>query len=225
MIIAEVGTNHGGNMGIAKHLIHQAKVCKADIVKFQLYDTDDIVPKNHSAYYDLNDAQLSRYQWEELVNECERDRIEFMASVFDVERVSWCESVNMKRYKIASRSIYNQPLIDAVLKTGKPMIVSLGKMDARGKPDLPAEYLYCVAKYPCPLSDLHLEKVDFTKYGFSDHTIGIEAAICAIARGARIVEKHFTLDKTTEGHDHVCSMEPDELHALVEFSKKWERMK
>ena len=160
------------------------------------------------------------------MNQCIKTGIEFLASVFDAERVSWCEAVNMKRYKIASRSIYNQPLLDAVLKTGKPMIISLGRMDSRGKPDIPkAQYLYCVAKYPAPLSDLHLERVDFSKYGVSDHTVGIEAAMCAIARGARIVEKHFTLDKTLPGHDQACSMEPSELIKLVEFSRKWEEMR
>lgn len=223
LIIAEIGHNHNGDMSIARDLIRSAKECGADIAKFQLYDTAKIFPPDHKWYWDLERGELSKEQWLEVVSECDKAGIEFLASPFDVERVDWCEEVGMKRYKIASRSIYDTELIDRVIQTGKEVIVSLGKIDERGIPDIDAKFLYCVAKYPTLPSDIHFP--DFDSYaGFSDHTIGIEAAVVAMARGARIIEKHFTLDKKMDGCDHTGSMEPDELKQLVQYSKKIEAL-
>jgi len=150
-----------------------------------------------------------------------------MTSVFDPERVWWCEEIGVKCYKIASRSIYDKELIDAIARTGKDIIASLGmyqgkefpKIDTYGKVD----FLYCVSKYPTLPEDLNFLEVDFNRYsGFSDHTIGIEAALVAMARGAKIIEKHFTLDKKMHGPDHIISMERQELRQMVEFSRKFE---
>jgi sialic acid synthase SpsE len=145
-----------------------------------------------------------------------------MASVFDVTRVAWLEAAGVRRYKIASRSVRDVPLVEAVAATGKRVVVALGMW---GEPDFPTiearggvDFLYCVSKYPTELSDLGFDKVDFTKYaGFSDHTIGIDAPVAALARGARIIEKHFTLDKTMFGPDHSGSMTPAELVELCRF--------
>ena len=229
MIISEIGHNHNGNMQLMIELIRQAKINGADIAKFQLYDIDKILKPEHPAYEDLKRGQLSKDDWFRSVDECNRQGIEFLASPFDVERVGWCQEAGVKRFKIASRSIYDMELIEAVRVTGKDMIISLGMVDERGIPKLPestiVRYLYCVAKYPAPLSDLHLGKVDFRKYaGFSDHTEGIEAAMVAISRGADIIEKHFTLSKSMDGCDHVCSMEPLELKQLSMFAEKVREM-
>lgn len=222
-IIAEIGQNHNGDMQLARRLIAEARAAGAGVAKFQVYDARALFPKEGNEWFDYNcKTELSRNDVETLARDCEREGIEFMASVFDVERVAWLEAVGMRRYKIASRSVKDRALIGAVAGTGKPMLVSLGMWDGADFPQITApggvEYLYCVSKYPTEMSDLHFGKVDFAKYaGFSDHTIGIDAPMIALSRGARIIEKHFTLDKTMVGPDHSGSMTPSELAALSRF--------
>lgn len=229
LIVAEIGQNHNGDMDIARKLISAAKEGGADIAKFQLYDVDSIFPPTFEWYKEAKSAQLGEEQVMELADWCRKVGIEFMASVFDTERVEWCQEIGMKRYKIASRSIYDKQLIRAVAKTGKDIIASLGMYREAGFPQIDTsgrvDFLYCVAKYPTLAEDLNFLEVDFNKYsGFSDHTIGIEAALVAMARGAKIIEKHFTLDKKMHGPDHIISMEPDELKHIVDYSKKFERI-
>lgn len=222
-IIAEIGQNHNGDMQLARRLIAEAKAAGAAVAKFQLYDARALFPKEGNEWFDYNcKTELSLGDVETLARDCEREGIEFMASVFDVERVAWLEGVGMRRYKIASRSVKDRALIEAVTKTGKPMLVSLGMWDGADFPRITSpggtDYLYCVSKYPTEMSDLHFGKVDFARYaGFSDHTIGIDAAMIALSRGARIIEKHFTLDKAMYGPDHSGSMTPAELLALSRF--------
>ena len=222
-IIAEIGQNHNGDMGLAKELIYAAKENGADVAKFQLYDVDSIFQPDFEWYAAAKEAELNREQAAELAETCAAAGIEFMASVFDVHRVEWCEAVGMPRYKIASRSVCHEPLLQAVGETGKDVIVSLGMWDGAGFPVVPTsarvDYLYCVAKYPTNPEDLDFESIDFRRYsGFSDHTIGIDAALVAIARGARIIEKHFTLSKQMPGPDHAGSMEPQELAMLKKLT-------
>jgi len=133
----------------------------------------------------------------------------------------------MERYKIASRSIYDRVLAEAVAATGKPIILSWGYYDLTvGQPTLvnwPAawdrtKHLYCISKYPTPLGDLKLDKYTFRHYnGFSDHTVGITASVMAMSLGATIIEKHFTMDRTSPGHDQACSIEPNELRQLCDI--------
>ena len=222
-IIAEIGQNHNGDMTLAKRLIAEAKAAGASVAKFQLYDARALFPKEGNEWFDYNcRTELSRADIEMLAAECARLGIEFMASVFDVERIAWLEAVGMRRYKVASRSVKDRPLMDACAATGKRLIVSLGMWSDSRFPEIAArggvDFLYCVSKYPTPLKDVKLASVDFARYaGFSDHTIGIDAAIAALSRGARIIEKHFTLDKSMYGPDHAGSMTPDELSALCRF--------
>lgn len=222
-IIAEIGQNHNGDMQLARRLIAEAKDAGAAVAKFQVYDAQTLFPKEGNEWFDYNcKTELSRADVETLAAECERQGVEFMASVFDVERVAWLESVGMRRYKIASRSVEDEALLDAVANTGKPVLVSLGMWKGKQFPKIVApggvEFLYCVSKYPTELSDLHFDSIDFADYaGFSDHTIGIDAATIALSRGARIIEKHFTIDKTMHGPDHSGSMTPAELAALSRF--------
>ena len=119
LIIAEIGTNFNGNMSIARELIRSAKECGADIAKFQLYDTAKILDTDDEWYWDVERGQLNREQWFQIVDECNSINIEFMASVFDIERVGWCEDVGMLRYKIASRSLYETDLINTIAETGR----------------------------------------------------------------------------------------------------------
>jgi sialic acid synthase SpsE len=222
-IIAEIGQNHNGDMGLAKELIYVAKEHGADVAKFQLYDVDSIFQPDFEWYAAAKEAELNKEQACELAATCEETGIEFMASVFDVERVKWCEEIGMRRYKIASRSVRQQALLRAVGDTGKDVIVSLGMWDGVGFPVVPTsarvDYLYCVAKYPTASADLDFAAIDFRRYaGFSDHTIGIDASLVAIARGAKIIEKHFTLSKQLPGPDHAGSMEPQELAELKKLA-------
>jgi len=150
-----------------------------------------------------------------------------MASVFDLERFEWAEEIKLKRYKIASRSVYEKKLIDAIAKTGKNIIVALGMYKEKGFPKIKTsgriDFLYCVSKYPTLPNDICFSTVDFNKYsGFSDHTVGIAASLTALARGAKIIEKHFTLDKNIHGPDHKGSMDPEELSSLVNYGKQIE---
>jgi sialic acid synthase SpsE len=222
-IIAEIGQNHNGDMQLARRLIAEAKAAGASVAKFQVYDARALFPKEGNDWYEYNcQTELSRSDVELLALECEQVGIEFMASVFDVERIAWLEAVGVRRYKIASRSITDTALVDAVGSTGKPLLVSLGMWSDPHFPKIQAsgsvDFLFCISKYPTSLSELHLSEVDFARYaGFSDHTIGIEASMVALARGARLIEKHFTLDKTMYGPDHEGSMTPSELRALCQF--------
>lgn len=222
-IIAEIGQNHNGDISLARQLIHSAKANGADVAKFQVYDARALFSKEGNEWFDYNcKTELSRAQIGDLADECRRVGIEFMASVFDVERIAWLEEVGVKRYKIASRSIRDTALIEALAATGKPLLVSLGMWGGAKFPEIKnaagVDFLYCVSKYPTPLSDLHLSQVDFSAYaGFSDHTIGINAPIAALARGARVLEKHYTLNKAMYGPDHAGSMTPDELAAINAF--------
>jgi sialic acid synthase SpsE len=222
-IIAEIGQNHNGDMDLARRLIAAAKAAGASVAKFQVYDARALFPKEGNEWFDYNcSTELSRADVEMLARECARVGIEFMASAFDVERVQWLQRIGVHRYKIASRSVTDQSLIDACAATGRRLVVSLGMWRGASFPAISApggvDFLYCVSKYPTPLADLKLGKVDFVQYaGFSDHTVGIEAAMAALARGARIIEKHFTLDKAMYGPDHACSATPDELASLRRF--------
>jgi N,N'-diacetyllegionaminate synthase len=222
-IIAEIGQNHNGDMELARRLIGEAKASGAGVAKFQVYSARDLFPKEGNEWFDYNcNTELSRADVEMLARECYAQGIEFMASVFDVERVSWLEAVGVRRYKIASRSVRDRALVEAVAKTGKPVIVSLGMWNEPSFPKLDVSggvgFLYCVSKYPTDLTDLHFAAVDFDRYvGFSDHTIGVDASMIALSRGAQIIEKHFTLDKQMYGPDHSGSMTPSELAVLSHF--------
>lgn len=226
-IIVEIGQNHNGDMELACELINMAKECGAHVAKFQLFDTDTVFRRENNMWYDYNvRAQITREQLCLLDEECKKVDIEFMASVFDVERVKWLEEIGVKRYKIASRSVYDEELVNAIVETGKPIIMSLGHWQGTEFPKINSishvDFLYCISEYPTDLDCLKLKSVDFSKYaGFSDHTVGLTAAIAAISLGARIIEKHFTADKTLYGPDHSCSMTPEELRRLNNFCNEY----
>jgi N-acetylneuraminate synthase/N,N'-diacetyllegionaminate synthase len=228
-IIAEIGQNHNGNMTLACRLIHAARENGADVAKFQLFEARTLFPQAGNPWFDYNcQTELSRKNVELLARVCEEVGIEFMASVFDVERVAWLEDVGVKRYKLASRSVRDSALIEAVAATGKPILMSLGMWNEPTFPLIRATggvgFLYCISKYPTALEDLGFGSVDFTRYaGFSDHSTGISAALVACAHGARILEKHFTLSKDMYGPDHEGSMTPDELRQLVSYCSDFRR--
>jgi len=237
-IIAEVGVNHGGSLDIAKDLVCGAKKAGADVVKFQIYDPSKRAGIDHHPYKDvLIKSRVTKRFLYEVKEYADRADIEFMASVFDVDKVAWTEEVGMKRYKIASKSIYDKELCKAIFNTGKPAIISYGmaqdnrapylmkllERDEVENPDV--KRLYCVSNYPTMLDEVEFFSLVgkemwniFNFYdGFSDHTIGLSASKVAMSLGATIIEKHVTLDKSMNGPDHVCSATLEELKELCLF--------
>jgi sialic acid synthase SpsE len=226
-IIAEIGINHQGDMELAKELIHKAKKAGADVAKFQLRDQRNREGIDEHPWKEVVlETHLTKRQLYFLKAECDRANIEFMCSVFDVERVSWYEEVGGKRYKIASGNIHDKELADAIIKTGKNVIASYGMVDDSKniwiqEMDMKKyKSMYCVSKYPASFNDISFkdgigENIFEMEYdGYSDHTVGITACIMAMSLGARIIEKHFTLDHVMEGPDHLLSAEPEELRQL-----------
>lgn len=230
LIVAEAGISHGGNMEIAKEMIRQAKTCGAEIWKTQLFDVDKFYSPDWEWYEVVKKTQLSKEQFLMLADYCQKLDIEILASAHDLERLAWCEEVGMRRHKVATSMRKNKELIDAMIATGKQVLIST---------NIPVDYynpyqtkypnykvLYCVPKYPTPLSNLQLQYVDFKHEfsGFSDHTIGIEASMIAMARGAKVIEKHFCLKRDNSNPDMICSITPSELRELVNFARKVEEI-
>jgi N-acetylneuraminate synthase/N,N'-diacetyllegionaminate synthase len=203
-----------------------AKAAGADCAKFQVYDPRVVLDPHHpdiEPWWDLILAtELDLVNVQFLKRECDLAGIEFLASVFEPEKVAWLEKIGVKRYKIASRSVYNEELLQAIGATQKPVLVSYSTTYLKDV-DPPllqcgihrSRRLYCVSEYPTPLDRVRFREDMFDYYaGWSDHTVGITAAVMAMSLGARIIEKHFTLSREMPGPDHVCSIEPRELKQL-----------
>jgi len=238
-VIAEIGINHNGSMTRASEMIDVAQQAGADVAKFQIYvpervlDLEDPLIEEH--WDTIKAAELSFENVRYLKNLCDTLGIEFLASVFHPDRVKWTEELGMERYKIASRSIYDEALAKAVAVTGKPIIMSWGHYKILlGYPVLinwrrawaRTKHLYCVSKYPTRFRELDFHDCTFGgRYtGFSDHTIGIAASVAAMVLGATIIEKHFTLSRELPGCDQICSIEPDELRQLCEMRDAVEKI-
>ena len=221
LFIAEIGLNHNGNFGLCYELIKQAKHAGADVAKFQLGWRAQPGEMNHITPDVLR--QLKRW--------CAYFDIELMCSVFTAEAYDLVRPFDLPRYKIASRTVKEDlGLVRRIAGEGKVTLISLGMWD---RPELPLEktpairYLWCRSKYPCEPQDLVGLPRNFAEGpydGYSDHTIGIEAPLLAIARGASIVEKHFTLDKSdTTIRDHALSATPEEFRTMVEIGRDFHR--
>ena len=239
-IIAEAGICHNGDMHLAKALIREAKWAGCDIWKTQVYSVDALFPDHQimaqgkNWYEEVKRTELTKKQTFELADYCAGCRIEFMASAWDEERLSWLEECGVKRHKIGTRAIRNFPLIAKMLATKKQVILSVpyGKSSILSEKGSPITYkiaqsgqvklLYCIPEYPTPAEHISLSSIDWKYYdGWSDHTIGIEASMEVIKLGAKIVEKHFSLDPSSKaGPDHICSTSPQGMRQLVEFARK-----
>jgi len=196
-------------MELARELICKAKEGGGDLAKFQLFDGE--------VYPEVKDVALTKEQAFMLFGYGKEVGIEVFFSVYDVERVGWCEEMGVKRYKISCAQNKNRGLLKAVQNTNKPYLVSSERFHPIS---LKHPQLFCVPKYPASLDDLHLNNISFNFYeGFSDHTIGIDCAKIAIVRGCKILEKHFAVDHKT-GVDAEWSMDCKELREL----KRWEEV-
>ena len=220
--IAEIGMNHNGNFDLCFELIKQAKLAGANIVKFQLGWRDKPGEINC-----INSKIINQ-----LISWAKYFEIELMFSIITDKAYDLIKPFDFKRYKIASRTVVdNLPLVKKILKEKKNTIISLGMWNKNYLP-IPKKkyisYLWCLSKYPCEPKDLINLPKNFFKSnydGYSDHSIGIETCLIAISRGAKIIEKHFTLDKSnTTIRDHALSATPEEFKLLVnlgnDISKK-----
>jgi sialic acid synthase SpsE len=218
--IAEVGLNHNGNFALNYELIRQAKYSGANVVKFQL--------GWKSGHDELNFIDFDRLKM--LKKWADYFEIELMFSIFTNEAYEMIKQFDIDRYKIASRTLKNDiQLVQTILSEGKPTYLSVGMWDDKTLLELPhnGKYLWCKSIYPTTPWDL----LDFPKsffgspyFGYSDHSIGIDSALIAVSRGAKIVEKHFTLDKSdTTIRDHALSATPEEFDLMVKIGKEMNR--
>ncbi|MFT8872858.1 MAG: N-acetylneuraminate synthase [Sporolactobacillus sp.] len=243
-IIAEAGVNHNGDVELAMKLIEAAKNAGADAVKFQTFRAENLVTRDapkadyqtkttgSGGQYDmLKKLELSIDDHLHLKRYCDALNIEFMSTPFDFESADLLEKIGIKRFKISSGDLTTTPFLSYVAKFNKPMILSTG-MANLGEIEAAIEsveqagndqisLLHCTSNYPTAPEDVNLNAIMTMKnafkrpVGYSDHTIGSEISIAAVAMGAEIIEKHLTLDKNMEGPDHKASMEPDELERLI----------
>jgi pseudaminic acid synthase len=242
-VIAELSGNHNGDIGRALALIDAAKAAGADAVKLQTY-TADTITLDHDGpgftiegglwdgrrLHELYREASTPWEWhEKLFAHARSASITCFSSPFDPTAIAFLEKLNAPAYKIASFEIVDTPLIRLAAKTGKPLIISTGMAspdeisDAlnAAKESAGAVLLHCISAYPAPAEDANLARIPAlaAKYGcaigLSDHTLGIEVSIAAVALGACVIEKHITLQRADGGPDAAFSLEPDELAALV----------
>lgn len=238
-VIAEIGINHMGNMNIARRLIYDAAQAGADMAKFQWYSVDDLFGDKSKPTYrkdihsTIKSFELDDDKVEQLMKWCDLDGIEFGCSIFDKERFLKLEQMGIKKHKVASRvSKFDRELAEIVLDTGKPTYVSLGFDAEPFDTDkyTNCSHMYCVASYPTEYNEFEFpDHFAGSVYdGFSSHAMTPYPAMVAVARGAKAIEAHFTLDKGMAaipgGFDHICSLDAQELAQLVTFCREAEKM-
>jgi N,N'-diacetyllegionaminate synthase len=236
-VIAEAGMNHDGSLGNAIRMVEVAAEAGADAVKFQLHDSaaestrDAPSPpyfQHESRWEYFQRTAFSDDQWTALREACDRAGIDFVCSPFSVEAVERLERIGAARYKIGSGEVTNLALVRVAAATGKPVLVSSGmstweELDAAVEAaGANASVLQCTSAYPTPPERVGLNLLAELRerygkpVGFSDHSLGPYAAFAAVALGAEIVEKHFTLSKEMYGPDAALALEPHELDELVD---------
>lgn len=239
-IIAEIGINFMGNMDLARKLIANAAEIGCDVAKFQYYSCDDLFGDSSKPtfrpdiYRLVKPFELNEQKIEQLMKYCDLENIEFGCSVFDFQRFNVLERLNVKSHKVASRvSKFDRPLAEAMLNTNKTCYVSTGfdaqHFDKQKYTNM--KHLYCVAKYPTYNEDLNIP-VEFGKdktyQGFSSHATEPHPCLVALARGATVIEAHFTLDKSMVmfpgGFDHLASLNVSEMKQVVDFARKMEKL-
>lgn len=249
-LIAEIGNNHNGRLETAKQLIDEAIAAGADCAKFQMRSMAHLY-RNEG---DANDASadlgeqytldlLSRFQLSfdqmfEAFDYCKKKGILPLCTPWDHDSLQQLEGYGMQAYKLASADLTNHDLLEAMSRTGKPLICSTGMSNENEiveavkllkRHNAPFVLLHCNSTYPAPFKDIHLEYMDRLRnvgdcvVGYSGHERGIAVPIAAVARGAKVIEKHLTLDRNWEGNDHRVSLLPDEFRAMVQSIREVEQ--
>lgn len=253
-IIAEIGVNHNGCLNLAKKMVESAKSAGADAVKFQTFKASSLVsqgtPKvryqelttsqNETHYEMIQRLELSEVDHIELMKYCSEIEIDFLSTPYDIESAKFLLELNIEIFKTASADLVDLPLQRFIASTGKPVIIATG-MSNLGEIDRVVDiynragngnliFLHCVSNYPCSDQSLNmlsmktLHKAFGFPIGYSDHSVDSMAAILSIALGAKVVEKHFTLDRMLEGPDHKASSTPSEFAELVTNIRRAEIM-
>tara|TARA_Y100000996_G_scaffold388946_1_gene348941 strand:- start:167 stop:1189 length:1023 start_codon:yes stop_codon:yes gene_type:complete len=211
------------------------------IAKKADYQIKNLKDKDDFQYQMLKRLELSEEDHEELISYCKTKNVKFFSTAFDVDGVSYLSSLNLDAFKIPSGELTNFPYLKAIAQTGLPVIMSTGMATLKeigesikvlinnGTIKENLTVLHCNTDYPTPMVDVNLqamlkikEKFD-VNIGYSDHTIGTEIPIAAVALGAKIIEKHFTLDRNLKGPDHKASLEPKELKYMVDSIRNLEQ--
>jgi N,N'-diacetyllegionaminate synthase len=244
-VIAEAGVNHNGNVDMALDLIRAAATTGADAVKFQTFTTSELVTHDAQkcAYQVTNtgsdDGQASMLRrlelgadiFAQLKAEAERLNLAFLSTPFDWPSTLLLHNLGIDAFKLGSGELTNLPFLGRIAELGRPLIISTGMstldecenaaacIRSHGNP--PVAWLHCVSCYPAPHNQSNLRAMDSLRValggpiGMSDHSTGAEISVAAVARGAQIIEKHLTLDRTLPGPDHAASVEPKELADLI----------
>ena len=242
MIIAEAGVNHNGSVDLALKMIDKAYEAGADYIKFQTFKASSLVSCHaKKARYQvantksdgtqlsmLEKLELSFDDFIRLKEHCEKVGIGFMSTPFDLESALFLNDIGLEIFKVGSGDINNKILLDKIASFKKEVILSTGMSDLYDidkamsvLEGCKVSLLHCTTEYPCPYESVNMRAMQTLKdrydvtVGYSDHTRGLEIAFMAVAMGARIIEKHFTLDRNMEGPDQISSLQPDELKAMV----------
>ncbi|MHC4660690.1 MAG: N-acetylneuraminate synthase family protein [Planctomycetota bacterium] len=250
VIIAEIGVNHNGDLDRAKKMVLKVNSLGADAVKFQMFRPEQVATAEckmwHSAEYKkerqldtLRKLALSPAEFADLKRFTDQVGIEFLASVYDHDSLKDLVNLAVRAIKLGSCEITNEPLLVATAKTGLPVLLSTGASDMKetrhaydvlrkaGADEI--VLFHCVSHYPASLEDANIKAIltlrkEFNcPIGYSDHTTGIAAAVGAVALGARVIEKHFTLSKFDNGPDHSSSADIEEFKSMVEEIRNLER--
>jgi len=251
-IIAEAGVNHNGDIKLAKKLVDVAKEAGADAVKFQTFKAENVVTENAAmASYQkrnikkketqqemLKEMELDYKDFIRLKKYCDKKKIIFLSTPHSEDAIDFLEDL-VPAYKVGSGDLTNLPFLEKIAKKKKPIILSTGmatlsevkeavRTIKRAKNNK-IILLHCTTNYPCSLEEVNLRamltlKKEFNlPVGYSDHTLGILVPVMAVTMGARVLEKHFTLDKHLPGPDHKASLEPDELKEMIKAVRNVEK--
>lgn len=239
-IVAEVGANHIGNIDVAVAMIQAAARAGADMVKFQSWQARKLrpdFPDYPGTFERHRRTELSDADHVSLIEACAKHGVEFLTTCFDLERVDFLASLGLKRIKVASPDCGSLKLLDRLMAKFDHLIISTGMSTndevltmiehARGHR---VTVLHCVSLYPTPPARVNMERMLWLRslgvpVGFSDHTLGTDAARLAIALGAEIVEKHFTLSRALPGKDQAISGEPAEFVELRRWAETVETLR
>ncbi|MFP4586329.1 MAG: N-acetylneuraminate synthase family protein [Desulfococcaceae bacterium] len=231
-IIAEVGANHGGDMALAERMIAAAAQAGADWVKFQSWRAETLpadYPAEDVAYYEK--CGLSDEDHHRLIRACADNGVRFLTTCFDRGRVDFLSNLDLDAIKVASPDLGGRSLLRDLRSRFPRLIVSTGMAHdeevfqaAETLAGADYTFLHCVSLYPTPPERVNMARMDWLRtftpsVGFSDHTLGTEAAKLAIARGADFVEKHFTISRDLPGRDQAVSAEPDEIKEIADYAK------
>lgn len=239
-VVAEAGVNHNGKLALAKKLVDAAVRAEADAIKFQTFVTEKLVNRNLSRrqYGMLKMLEMDEASFLELRGYAKQNKIILFSTPFDDESLSVLRKLDMPLYKISSGDLDNLPLLRRVARVGKPMIVSTGMSTMSEISEAVATVghfcdrlvlAHCTSLYPPRFDEVNLKAISTIRkafgvpVGYSDHSLGYEVSIAAVALGACLIEKHLTLDKKMAGPDHKASLEPSEFGKMVKMIRNVER--